>query len=82
MGPRVSTCGILTMSVCPAGFRVGAMRVSALFCRDFLRRWPKAGLFQEEKRSDVFRRLLAEWAIATCLAALFFTLVEFAPQSW
>lgn len=58
---------------------IGTLSISAhvanRLARAPLRRWPETGPFQEEKRSDVFRRLLAEWAIATCLAALFFALV-------
>ena len=124
MGLGVSMRGILTLSVCPSGLRVGMMRVFGPFCRDFLvpwdsiaitrkttlfwplaelrfgdpavgtlsisghvadrlaraalGRWPEAGPFHEETRSDVFRRLLAEWAVMTCFAALFFTLVPLA----
>jgi len=121
--------GILTLSVCPSGLRVGMMRVFGPFCRDFFvpwqsiavirktilfwpvaklqfgnpvvgtlsisahladklaraaaERWPEAGPFPEEKRGDRFRRLLAQWALATCFAALFFTLAPlvFAPSA-
>jgi hypothetical protein len=41
-------------------------------------RWPEAGPFPEEKRGAHARRLLAEWAIVTSLAALFFTVVPLA----
>jgi hypothetical protein len=37
--------------------------------------WPEAGQFPEEKRGDAFRRLLAQWALVTSFAALFFILV-------
>jgi L-asparagine transporter-like permease len=40
--------------------------------------WPEEGPFPEEKRGDTFRRLLAEWAAITTLAALFFILVPLA----
>ncbi|MDX8480354.1 hypothetical protein RFN28_18065 [Mesorhizobium sp. VK24D] len=39
MGLGVSMQGILTLSVCPPGLRVGIMRVFGPFCRDFLVPW-------------------------------------------
>jgi hypothetical protein len=124
MGLGVSMHGILTLSVCPTGLRVGMMRIFGPFCRTFLvpwesiavarttilvwpfaklqlghpmvgtlristrtadriahaamGHWPEAGPFPVEKRSDTFRRLLAQWAVTTMLAALFFTLVPLA----
>jgi hypothetical protein len=39
MGLRVSMSGVLTLSVCPSGFRVGIMRVFGPFCRDFFVPW-------------------------------------------
>ena len=121
MGLGVSMRGILILSACPTGLRVGLMRVFGPFCSDFFvpwesiavirktilfrplaklqfgnpvvgtltisahaadriaraatGRWPEAGPFPEEKRRDTFRRLLAEWAVATSFAALFFILV-------
>jgi hypothetical protein len=39
MGPGVSMRGILTLSVCPSGLRVGIMRVFGPFCRDFFVPW-------------------------------------------
>jgi hypothetical protein len=41
-------------------------------------RWPETGPFMEETRSETSRRLLTQWAIVTCVAALFFTLVPLA----
>ena len=124
MGLGVSMKGILTLSVCPSGLRVGMMRVFGPFCRDFLvpwesikvtrkktlfwpvaklqfgdpvvgtlnisgrvanrlaraamGRWSEEGPFPEAKRSDIVRRLLAEWAVCTCFAALFFILAPLA----
>jgi hypothetical protein len=124
MGLGVSMHGILTLSVCPTGLRVGMMRIFGPFCRTFfipwesiavtrktilvwpfaklqfgypvvgtlrlstrtadriaraaMGHWPEAGPFPEEKRADTFRRLLAQWAGTTVLAALFFTLVPLA----
>ena len=124
MGIGVVMRGILTLSVCPSGLRVGIMRVFGPFCRDFfvpweaisiirkgvlfwpvakvqfgspaigsltipahvanrfaraaMGRWPETGPFPEEKRSDTLRRLLTQWALITCVAALFFTLVPLA----
>jgi hypothetical protein len=37
--------------------------------------WPEAGPFPEEPRSQLLRRLFIQWAVITCAAALFFTLV-------
>ncbi|WP_095081571.1 hypothetical protein [Mesorhizobium sophorae] len=39
MGLGVSMQGILALSVCPSGLRVGIMRVFGPFCRDFLVPW-------------------------------------------
>lgn len=39
MGIGVVNSGILTLSVCPAGLRVGMMRLFGPFCRDFLVPW-------------------------------------------
>jgi hypothetical protein len=124
MGRGVRMRGILTLSVCPSGLRVGIMRVFGPFCRDFfvpweaisivrksvlvwpvaklefgspaigsltipahvanklaraaMGLWPEPGPFPEERRSDTLRRLLTQWALITCAAALFFTLVPLA----
>jgi len=124
MGLGASMRGILTLSVCHSGLRVGIMRVFGPFCRDFfvpweaisitrknvvfwsvaklqlgnpaigsltipahvanrlaraaVGRWPETGPFPEEKHRDTLRRLLAQWALITCAAALFFTLVPLA----
>ena len=121
---RTHMGGVLTLSVCPFGLRIGIMRIFGPFCRDFfvpwdsiavirktalfgqvaeLRfgnpvvgtlsipshiaarlayaasgRWPEAGPFPEETRSDTFRRLLRQWALMTCLAAVFFIVAPFA----
>jgi hypothetical protein len=120
MGLGVSISGILTLSVCPSGLRIGILRIFGLFWRDFLvpweciainrttalfwpvvnlrfgdpvigtlrisaetanalarageGRWPERGPFPEEKRGDLFQRLLLQWAIATGLAAAFVNL--------
>lgn len=124
MGVGVSMQGILTLSVCATGLRVGIQRVFGPFCRDFfvpwaelsvtrksflfsqvaklqfgnpvigsltipahvadslaraeLRRWPELGPFPERTRRDTLRRLLIQWAVPTCFAALFFTLAPLA----
>jgi hypothetical protein len=41
-------------------------------------RWPETGPFPEEGHRNTFRRLVTEWAVHTCAAALFFTLVPLA----
>lgn len=38
LGP-VSMRGILTLSVCPSGLRIGIMRIFGPFCRDFFAPW-------------------------------------------
>jgi hypothetical protein len=40
--------------------------------------WPESGPFPEERPRDTFRRMLTHWAVMTCAAALFFTLVPLA----
>ena len=40
-------------------------------------RWPEPGLLPEETRPNRLRRLLIQWALFSCLGALFFT---FAPM--
>jgi hypothetical protein len=124
MGLGVHMTGILTLSVCPSGLRVGMMRAFGPVCRDFfvpwerlaivrenrllgsiaklqfgnpasgtLRisantadrlarvaggRWPEAGPFPQEKWRDHARRLLAQWAVVTSFAALFFVVAPLA----
>jgi hypothetical protein len=39
MGPGVNMTNILSLSVCPSGFRVGISRLFAPFCRDFFVPW-------------------------------------------
>jgi hypothetical protein len=123
-GLGVGMRGVLTLSACPTGLRVGMLRIFGLFCRDFFvpwesitvvrstiliwpvaklqfgdpvigtlrlsghtadklaraagRCWPEAGPFPEEKPASTFRRLLAQWAMTTAFAALFFILVPLA----
>jgi hypothetical protein len=55
MGLRVTMKGILTLSVCPAGLRVGIMRIFGPFCRDFLVPW---------KDITVTRRTILLWPSA------------------
>lgn len=124
MGPGVSLRGILTLSVCPSGLRVGMMRLFGPFCRNFFvpwkaitvgRKtslfqpvaklrfghpaigsltipahvanrladaatglWPETGPFPQESHRDTLRRLLTQWALATSVAALFFTVAPLA----
>jgi hypothetical protein len=52
--------------------------VADRLARAALGRWPETGPFPEERRSDASRRLLTQWAVITCIAALFFTLVPMA----
>jgi hypothetical protein len=40
--------------------------------------WPESGPFTEERPRDTFRRMLTHWAVMTCAAALFFTIVPLA----
>ncbi len=53
-------------------------RVANRLARAAMARWPETGSFPEEKHGDTLRRLLIEWALTTCAAALFFTLVPLA----
>jgi hypothetical protein len=124
MGLGVGMNGVLNLSVCPTGLRVGMMRIFGPFCRDFFvpweriavvrktivvwplaklqfgnpavgtlslhavtadriaravtDRWPEKGPFPEEKRGDTIRRLLAQWAVITSIAALSIILVQLA----
>lgn len=61
---------------------VGSLTISARVANRLARaamgRWPETGPFPEEKRRDTLRRLLTEWALTTCAAALFFTLAPLA----
>jgi hypothetical protein len=52
--------------------------VANKLARAAMGRWPESGPFQEERQRDTFRRLLTQWAVMTCAAALFFTLVPLA----
>ena len=53
-------------------------RVANRLARAAMGRWPEPGPFPEETRRSIFRRLLTEWAVITCAAALFFILVPLA----
>ena len=55
MGLGVVMNGILTLSVCPAGLRVGMMRPFGPFCRDFLVPWQDL---------TVTRRKYPFWSVA------------------
>jgi hypothetical protein len=62
--------------------RVGTLSISAhvadRLARAVLGRWPEAGPFEEEMPGGRFRRLLAQWALATSFAALFFIVAPMA----
>lgn len=62
--------------------RVGSLTIPAhvanRLARAATRRWPENGPFPEEKHRDTLRRLLTQWAVMTCAATLFFTLVPLA----
>src|SRR5438874_1275248 len=55
MGPGVSMRGILILSVCPTGLRVGMMRVFGPFCRDLFVPWESIA---------VIRKTILVWPIA------------------
>jgi hypothetical protein len=55
MGLGVSMRGILTLSVCPSGLRVGIMRVFGPFCRDFFVPW---------EALSVTRKTVLFWPVA------------------
>jgi hypothetical protein len=117
----VSMRGILNISVCPSGLRIGILRIFGPFCRNFfvpwdqihverktrlwgntaklqfgsplvgwlrlssntadylarssLGKWPEAGSFPLDKKSNVLKTALIQWAIGTSAASLFFILV-------
>jgi hypothetical protein len=120
MGSGVHMNGVLRLTVCSSGLRVGMMRLFGPLCRDFfvpweniavtrkmilfwpfaklqfgnppvgtLRisayvadrlaraakgRWPEPGPFPKQNPADAFKRLLIQWAGATSIAAIFFTI--------
>src|ERR1700681_2938215 len=39
MGRSVNFGGILTLSACPSGLRVGVFRIFGIFCHDFFVQW-------------------------------------------
>jgi hypothetical protein len=53
-------------------------RVADRLARVAAGRWPETGPFPDEKRGNALRRVLAQWALITCAAALFFILVPLA----
>ena len=65
---------------------IGTLSISAgvadRLARAVPEHWPEPGPFPKQKRGDRFRKLLAQWAVSTCAAALFFTLapMAFAPS--
>ena len=111
--------GVLNISACPSGLRIGIMKIFGVFCRDFFvpwreirverrdgffgqtaelkfgdalgklsisghvadrlarsasGRWPEAGPFPEETKSQAFAAVAKQWAVLTCFAAFFFIL--------
>jgi hypothetical protein len=56
MGLGVGMRGILTLSVCPSGLRVGIMRMFGPFCRDFFVPW---------KAISIARKNVLLWPAAT-----------------
>lgn len=61
---------------------VGSLRISANLADQLARvatgKWPEIGPFPEEVVAKAAVRFLAQWALITCLAAAFFTLVPLA----
>jgi hypothetical protein len=55
--------------------------VANRLARAAVEHWPESGPFPEETRRETFLRLLFQWALMTCAAALFFTLVPLAFTS-
>jgi hypothetical protein len=54
MGRGVGMQGILVLSVCPTGLRVGIMRIFGPFCRDFFVPWESIAIV---RRTILFRRV-------------------------
>lgn len=52
MGRGVSLHGVLTLSVCPSGLRVGMMRLFGPFCRDFFVPWE---VISVTRKKNLFR---------------------------
>ena len=48
MGLGVGMNGVLILSVCPTGLRVGMMRVFGPFCRDFFVPWESIAVVRED----------------------------------
>jgi hypothetical protein len=57
MGLGVGMRGILTLSVCPSGLRVGMMRIFGPFCRDFLVPWEDISVTRKTMFRWPFARL-------------------------
>ena len=57
----VSMRGILNISVCPSGLRIGIMKILGIFCRDIFVPWEEIRI----ERMDVFfgKRLNFNWVI-------------------
>jgi hypothetical protein len=51
-------------------------RVANRLARAIPGKWPETGPFPEEQHRDIVRRLLAQWALGTASAALFFTVAS------
>jgi hypothetical protein len=62
----------------PIGSLTIPAHVANRLARAAMGRWPEPGSFPEEKHRDTFGRLLAQWAVITCAASLFFALVPLA----
>jgi hypothetical protein len=55
MGLGVMMSGILTLSVCPSGLRIGVLRIVGPFCRDFLVPWERIAV---ARKTTVFSRVV------------------------
>lgn len=57
MGLGVHMNGVLTLSVCPSGLRVGMIRVFGPLCRDFLVPWERLSIIRENRLLGTIAKL-------------------------
>ena len=84
MGMGVNYNGLLTLSVCPSGLRIGMFRIFGPFCRDFFVPWEEE--FVDRTESWLFGKrakiILGSTGRLTVFAAVADRLARALPERW
>ena len=84
MGMGVNYNGLLTLSVCPSGLRIGMFRIFGPFCRDFFVPWEE--VFLDRKESWLFGKrakiIFGSAGSLTVFASVADRLARALPECW